>query len=83
MTFERLHALLEGRPFKPFRIHTSDGEVVSVKSPEFAWLHPSKRVMFVATDPGLDTEETIDLLHITKLSVGHGRNGKRGRKSRV
>jgi hypothetical protein len=68
MTYERLRAALDERPFKWFDIHTSDGQVVRVKSPEFAWMHPSKRVVLVATDPKLDTEEVIDLLHITKLS---------------
>ena len=71
------------RPFKWFKIHRSDGEVIRVKSPEFAWLHPGKRVILVATDENLDTEEVIDRLHITKLSgpsiEGHRKNGN-GRK---
>jgi hypothetical protein len=84
MTLQRLRAMLEERPFQPFRIHTSDGEVVPVKSPEYAWVHPSGRVLFVATDPKLDAEQVIDLLHITKLSTvpGRGANGK-GRGSRA
>jgi hypothetical protein len=77
MTYQRLQAMLAERPFKPFRIHTSDGEVVPVKSPEFAWIHPSKRVVMVATDSKLDTEEIIDLLHITKLSSANGKASKR------
>jgi hypothetical protein len=79
MTYERLKAVLEEKPFKQFSIHTSDGDVVRVKSPEYAWLHPSKRVILVATDARLDTEEVIDLLHVTKLSgsavEGHRKGG--------
>ena len=78
MTYERLKTVLEEKPFRRFKIHTSDGEVVSVKSQEFAWLHPNKRVILVATDPNLDTEEVIDLLHITKLS-GPAKEGHRKR----
>jgi len=81
MTVERLEAMLRGQPFRPFDIHTSDGEVVRVKSPEFAWLHPSKRVILVATSAAEDREEIIDLLHITKIASSRGGNGRprRGR----
>ncbi len=84
MTYVRMKAALAEKPFKPFRIHTSDGEVVRVKSPEFAWIHPNKRVIMVATDPKLDTEEVIDLLHITKLTgpaINGNRSGGRPSKS--
>ena len=81
MVYERLKAMLDERPFTPFYIHTSDGDVIRVKSADFAWIHPSHRTMFVATDPKFDTEYVIDLLHITKLVQGRGSNGrpKRGR----
>ena len=82
MVIERLKAMLDERPFRPFEIHTSDGDVVRVKSADFAWIHPSGRTMFVATDPRFDTEYVIDLLHITKLSQGRGTNGRhRGRRA--
>ena len=77
MTFQRLKAMMDERPFKPFDIYTSDGEIVRVKSPEFAWIHPSKRTMFVATRADVDSEQVIDLLHITKLVTHGGGNGKR------
>ena len=76
MTVERLKTMLDERPFRPFQIHTSDGDVVQVKSSEYAWLHPSKRTIYVATDPLLDTEQVIDLLHITKLSRHNGSDKK-------
>jgi hypothetical protein len=77
MTVQRLKAMLDEKPFKAFEIHTSDGEVVLVKSPEFAWLHPNKRTIYVATNPAIDREEIIDLLHITKLVVvGNDRRRK-------
>jgi len=73
---ERLRALLDGQPFKPFSIHTSDGDVIRVRSADFAWIHPSGRTMFVATDPRFDTEYVINLMHITKLSESRGSNGR-------
>jgi hypothetical protein len=79
-----MKALLEERPFKAFSIHTSDGDVVRVRSPEFAWLHPSKRVIFVATSASEDREEIIDLLHITKLTISTGLSrGGGARRSRM
>ena len=81
MVFERLKGMLDERPFRPFYIHTSDRDVIRVKSADFAWIHPSQRTMFVATDPRFDTEYVIDLHHITKLAQGREANGrsKRGK----
>jgi hypothetical protein len=84
VVIERLKAMMDERPFRPFEIHTSDGDVVRVRSADFAWIHPSGRTMFVATDPKFDTEYVIDLLHITNLAQGRETNGRRkgGRSSR-
>ena len=72
MTIERFNAVVKQRPFQPFTIHTADGEKVRVKSPEFVWLPPKSRTLYVATGQGVDDEhvEYIDLLLVTKLSVG-------------
>ena len=80
MTVQRIKAMLDERPFRPFDIHTSDGQVVTVKAPDFAWLHPTGRTMYVCPDPKVDADEVIDLLHVTKLAYP-ARNG-RGRKHR-
>jgi hypothetical protein len=78
VTFQRIRAMLDERPFRPFDIHTSDGKVVAVTAPDFAWIHPSGRTMYVCPDPTIDADEVIDLLHITKLGQGrHRRNGRR------
>lgn len=73
MTSDRIKALLDERPFRPFAIHTPDGKSVMVNSPDFAWIHPTGRTMYVCPDPEVDAEEVIDLLQITKLT----RNRKR------
>lgn len=79
MTIKRIRAMLEERPFRPFQIHTSDGKDVTVTSPEFAWIHPYGRTMYVCPDPDVDADEVIDLRHVTKLTSGQRPRGKRGR----
>lgn len=64
---ERIRLMLEGRPFRAFSVHTSDGKVVTVRDANFAWLHPFGRTMYVCQDPSVDTEEVINVLHVTKL----------------
>jgi hypothetical protein len=81
VTIERIRAMLGERPFRPFSIHTSDGQVVTVRAPDFAWVHPSGRTMYVCPDPDVDADEVIDLLRVTKLATGV-RNGGGGRKRR-
>jgi len=80
MTTERTRQMLIGRPFRPFDIYTSDGQVVTVKSPEFAWIHPSGRTMYVCPNRDVDADEVIDLLHVTKLATGKSSGGGRRRK---
>ena len=77
MMYDRLKTMLDERPFVPFDIHTADGDVIRVKSSDFAWIHPGKRTMFVATDPRFDTEYVINLRQITKLASTRGTNGRR------
>ena len=80
MTVQRIRAMLDGRPFRPFDIHTSDGKVVTVTAPDFAWIHPSRRTMYVCPDPNVDADEVIDLLHVTKLTQGPSRARRNGRR---
>src|SRR6266480_2525090 len=82
MMYNRLKTMLDERPFVPFEIHTSDGDVIRVRSADFAWLHPGRRTMLVATDPRSDTERVINLQQITKLATrgAHGRRKRGGSK---
>jgi len=80
MTVQRVRAMLDERPFRPFDIHTSDGKVVTVTSPDFAWIHPFGRTMYVCPNPNVDADAVIDLLHITQLSQGRARRNGRRRK---
>ena len=77
MLYDRLKTMLDERPFEPFDIHTSDGDVIRVKSADFAWIHPFGRTMYVCTNPDVDADEVIDLRHVTKLTTGKRQRGKR------
>jgi hypothetical protein len=77
---ERIRLLMEDRPFRALSIHTSDGAVVTVRDPEFGWIHPLGRTMYVCQDPTVDTEEIIHLVHVTKLTKGTRQSQNRRRK---
>ncbi len=76
-TLKDLRALLNARPFVPFRIWVSDGGHVDVKSPELVLT--GQRFALVglldpeSTDSVFDRYTTVWYLHVTRhemLSVG-------------
>jgi len=73
---DKIRALLNSRPFRPFTIFTSDGQKTTVADPEFAWIHPFGRTMYVCPDPNSSADEVINILHVTKLATGlrHSQN---------
>jgi hypothetical protein len=82
MTTDQIRELYNARPFKPFRVHLADGSSVPIKSPEFMGMTPGGRVMFVSK--GDDAGQIIDLLLVTKVSIGREaqrrRRGQHGRE---
>ena len=70
MTVEQLTKLHEARPFRPFTIHMADGTSVRVKHPECLWRTMGGRTIFVNTVD--DEVEIIDLLLVTRLTLGNG-----------
>jgi hypothetical protein len=42
-----LRKILRERPFKPFRVYTPDGTALSVWHPDWAYLSPDGRTLFV------------------------------------
>src|SRR5690348_6190175 len=75
MTFERLKARLDERPFRPLDLHTISGAKIRVSSREFAWLHPDHRRILIAASADEDREEMIDLKKIRKVSVAKSTRG--------
>ena len=78
---------LSDHPFRPFRIHLSDGTVLPVKDP--AMIIVSDTTAIIPSKFGRDQDgtriarhrRTIDLLHIVQFSeIDERRNGRRMRR---
>jgi hypothetical protein len=85
MLVNQFDELLSATPFQPFRIYTSDGRSVTVRSREFAWHPPASRIAWVASDQADDRVHMIDLHLVTRFTVnprGRGGNGSRRRRPR-
>jgi hypothetical protein len=70
MTTDQVKEAYRARPFRPFNLHLADGDTIPVKSPEFMWMTPGGRTVFVSQ--GGDAAEIIGLLLVTKISFGNG-----------
>jgi hypothetical protein len=78
MTTEQLDQIHQAKPFKPFKIHLADGTSYRVVSPEFMWRTPGGRTIFVSTGP--EAAAIIDLLLVTKITIGNGEQRRRRRR---
>jgi len=79
MTVQKIREAHEKRPFQPFTIQTADGDTVRVTHPEFLWVLPPGRTIYVYTGHGEEVQ-TIDLLLVTKLTAGaNGKDKKNGK----
>ena len=74
----RIRKLLAVRPFKPFRIHLSDGSHYEVPHPEFAWVFGRTVFVGIAGTSADDAfAEELSILHITRIEkVGPTKAGK-------
>ncbi|HVT27538.1 MAG TPA: hypothetical protein VHE81_05915 [Lacipirellulaceae bacterium] len=75
MTTEKLDELHNVRPFRPFTIHLADCTKHRVVSPGFLSRTQGGRTAYVST--GGEHTAIIDLLHVTKLTIGNGTNKRR------
>jgi hypothetical protein len=66
MTTDQLRLAHTARPFRPFTIHTADGEPHLVPHPEFMLYVPGTRTCVVSDVNGLIT--IIDLLLVARLT---------------
>lgn len=64
MTKAEVQVWLRAEPFKPFRVHTSNGRSFDVLHPENAGL--GRTVLFVY-DVSQDTFSNLSLLHVTEF----------------
>ena len=82
MLVDKFDDLMVAKPFHAFRIYTSDGRTVTVKSPEFAWHAPASRIIWVASERGEGRVHMIDLHMVTRFTVNPGGNGNGKRRRR-
>jgi len=66
MNAEALREFIQRRPFEPFEVVMSSGEVHQVRHPEFVILLPSR---LVVTDPVSDRVAVLSLIHITEVQM--------------
>jgi hypothetical protein len=80
---------LEDKPFKPFRVHLSDGTILAV--PEHWMVVVGDTTAIIPSKYGRDEDgyriakrwRTVDLLHIVQFSdMGDRANGRRHRPGR-
>jgi hypothetical protein len=89
MRTNELLSRLEDRPFRPFRIHVSDGTVLDVPEP---WsISVGRTAAMIASRFQRDEEghvlatrwRLVDLVHVTQISdLDEDRNGRRARRKR-
>ena len=68
MTVQTFRELLARRPFKPFRLVMSSGQVYEVRHPEMAMLTRSDMLVGTHVEDGVPVEFKIcSLLHVTTV----------------
>lgn len=73
MRAESLITLIHAAPFKAFEMHVSDNRSFVVDHPEFIAVSRSGRTVLVSADPddenNFQTQELIDLIHVTSVTL--------------
>ena len=71
MRHQELVDALRTQPFRPFRIHVSDGASYEVRHPDLVWVALAYAVVGApaAADvpPRIQRHDVVDLSHITRL----------------
>lgn len=70
MTAEEIKIFVDRQPFKPFRLHLSDGRSFEIRHPDFIWVLRSRVEIGLADDPKSttpDRAEFCSLLHVVSL----------------
>jgi hypothetical protein len=66
MDREMMAELLARKPFQPFEIHLSSGQIVVLKHPENALLTKGK---ILVVDPVTDVVAIVSLLHVANIQT--------------
>ncbi len=74
MTTEHLRSTLRASPFMPFTIRMADGRVCHVPHPDFVWIPPSSRMVFIHSPD--KSYSIVDLLLMTELEISPPANAR-------
>jgi len=77
MTIDKLQAVLNANPFRPFTIHLADGSRHHVPHRDFLSHSPAGRTVIIYHED--DSFSILDLLLITELEVANGKAGRKGK----
>lgn len=79
MTIEQLDSVHRAQPFRRFTLHLADGTKHIVRHPELMWRTPGGRTVIVSS--GGEHTAIIDLLLVTKITLGNGSARSRQRRT--
>jgi hypothetical protein len=70
MRAEELTELLRKKPFGPFRIHVTTGQIYDIRHPELVWVR--RQCADIALDPDpktgvIEHSDRVSLLHIVRI----------------
>ena len=78
MTIDQIRTLHQAKPFKPFTIHVADGASYEVQHAENLMQSQGGRTLAVSA--GGDAVAIVDLLLVTRITMGNGSAGSRRRR---
>ena len=65
---EDLYQFTRRRPFAPYRIHTTDGQVYEIRHPDQVIVLRSRVIIGVGAEDGVpDHSEHVALLHVVRI----------------
>ena len=68
MTVEEILTLTKAQPFEPFTVYVAETTSYYVPHPEFIWLPPHQKAVYVVNDVGAG--QRVALKHVTRLEPG-------------
>ena len=85
ITAKQVRELITANPFKPFRVHLSDGSKHSVPHPEFAWVFGGSLFVGKPGTSGIDGTSHVrqlSILHISQVDFSTAKAPKRNARRR-
>jgi len=67
MMLEQIRTAHRAAPFRPFTLRMADGRTFPVRHPDFLFLGPDRRTVFVANDDG--SVNILDVLLMTEIDL--------------